>query len=266
MSPTQLLVFDLDGTLLDVEHRIPSIVRDRLFALREKGIETTLATGRPFAAVKQLIRELELQLPIIVFNGAVAITPEGRELSSRHLPLAAAKTIVGLLEETSVANHVYVNALNNFFYTDRQGVEAELIKAKDGMGYRYVPTLLDVLGDATCDPVKIFSIGARSELEALQETLREVTPAISCVFSEHDMLEFLGPDVNKGTALSTLCDDVGIPCENVIAFGDNMNDFEMLQAAGTGIAMSTAPGKLKEVADCVIDDIEAFLTDRLKGL
>ena len=266
MLPTQLLVFDLDGTLLDLEHRIPADIRDRLFALRKMGIETTLATGRPFASVKQFIRELELRLPVIVFNGAVVITPEGRSLSSRHLPLAAAKTIVRLLEETSAANHVYVDASDDSFYTDRQGVEAELIRTRDGVGCRYVPSLLDVLGDATCDPVKIFSIGDRTELEALQALLRDIAPTISSVFSEHDMLEFLGPNVNKGTALPVLCDESGIPCESVIAFGDNMNDFEMLQTAGTGVAMAEAPEKLQQAADYVTSDIEAFLANRFKGL
>lgn len=266
MVPTELLVFDLDGTLLNSNHRIPANSRDRLFSLREVGIETTLATGRPFAAVKQFIRELELRLPVIVFNGAVIITPDGQELSSRHLSLAAAKTIVELLQETSAANHVYVSAPDDFFYTDRQGTEADLIMAKDGMRYRYVPSLLDVLGDVTCDPVKIFSIGDRTELETIQTSIQELEPRISSVFSEHDMLEFLGQDVSKGTALIALCDEIGISCETVTTFGDNMNDFEMLQAAGTGIAMSAAPKELKEVADCVIDDIEAYLTNRFKGL
>ena len=56
MSRTELLVFDLDGTLLDASHRIPETIRTLLFRLREAGIETTLATGRPYAAVQKFIR------------------------------------------------------------------------------------------------------------------------------------------------------------------------------------------------------------------
>ena len=77
------------------------------------------------------------------------------------------------------------------------------------------------------------------------------------------MLEFLGPEVNKGTALSILCDEVGIDRESVIAFGDNMNDFEMLQEAGLGVAMSTGPVALQETADRVISDMSAFLREHL---
>ena len=259
MSPTQLLVFDLDGTLLDSSHRIPAELRDVLFVLREKGIETTLATGRPFAAVQGFIRELELQLPLIIFNGAVVITPEGQPLSARYLPLSAARTILDFLADTSAANHLYLHPEDDFFYSDQQAAAAALIMEKDGVASRYVQSLSGVLNDANCDPVKMFSIGLRDELEQLKTNIGQVEPSVTCVFSEHDMLEFLGPNVNKGTALSALCDEVGIARESVIAFGDNMNDFEMLQAAGTGVAMATGPDALQTAADCVIGDIAAYL-------
>ena len=262
MTRTRLLVFDLDGTLLDSSHRIPPDVRRMLLALRERGVETTLATGRPFAAVKEFIQELELHLPLIVFNGAVVIAPDGRLLSTRPLPLAAAKTILRLLDETSAASHLYLHSTDDCFYSDRQGPAAEHIMKKDGVDCRYTSDLLDMLNDAGSDPVKMFSIGPRNELEKLQMTIRQTESAVSCVFSEHDMLEFLGPNVNKGTALSILCESIGVERESVIAFGDNMNDLELLQVAGIGVAMDTAPAELRAEADLVILDIAEFLRDR----
>lgn len=263
MPQSRLLVFDLDGTLLNSSHRIPADVRTMLMALRGSDVETTLATGRPFAAVQEFIGELELQLPLIVFNGAVVITPDGRQLSVRPLPLSPAKRILDLLEETSAANHLYLQPTDEWFYTDQQGAAAEHITKKDGIGFRYIPSLLDVLSDATSDPVKMFSIGPRNELERLKETIQRTESTVSCVFSEHDMLEFLGPNVNKGTALEILCDSIGAVRESVFAFGDNMNDFEMLQVAGTGVSMDTAPDELQAEADWIIRDIAAFLRDHL---
>lgn len=131
------------------------------------------------------------------------------------------------------------------------------------MGCRYTSDLHDILNDAGSDPMKMFSIGLRNELEKLQMTIRQTESAVSCVFSEHDMLEFLGPNVNKGTALSILCKSIGVERESVIAFGDNMNDLELLQVAGTGVAMDTAPDELRAEADLVIRDIAEFLRDRL---
>lgn len=261
MSHTRILVFDLDGTLLDSSHRIPADVRKLLTSLHEQGIESTLATGRPFAAVQGFIRELDLQLPLIVFNGAVVASPDGQQLSARPLPSAAAKNILALLKETQTANQLYLHATDDFFYGDSQGPAADYIMKKDGLGCRYVQSLTDVLDDADCDPAKMFSIGPREELEQLQRTLRRVEPTVSCVFSEHDMLEFLGPHVNKGTALSILCDEIGTTLDSVLAFGDNMNDLEMLQVAGTAISMDTAPDALKAEADWIIRDIAGFLRE-----
>ena len=262
MSHSRLFVFELDGKLLDSSHRIPTGVQRMLLSLRKSGIETTLATGRPFAAVQGFIRELELQLPLIIFNGAVVIRPDGEQLSSRPLPLSAARTILGLLDDTSVANHLYLHPTDDSFCTDRQGAAAALIMEKDGMGCRCVQSLLALLDDADCDPVKMFSIGPRDELEQVKTTVQQVEPSVTCVFSEPDMLEFLGPDVNKGTALSVLCESIGMAREAVIAFGDNMNDFEMLQVAGIGVSMDTAPDELRAEADVVIRDIAEFLRDR----
>lgn len=259
MPLTQLLVFDLDGTLLNSSHRVPPDIGDLLLSLRERGIETTLATGRPFAAVQGFIQDLGLQLPLIVFNGAVVITPDGTQLSARQLPLSSARTILKLLADTSAANHFYLHATDNFFYSNRKGATADYITKKDGIGCRYVQSLSDVLNDANCDPMKMFSIGPRDELEQVKAAVQQVEPSVTCVFSEHDMLEFLGPKVNKGTALSVLCESIGMTRETVIAFGDNMNDLEMLQVAGTGVAMDTGPDDLQAEADRVISDISTFL-------
>jgi len=233
-----------------------------LISLRERGVETTLATGRPFAAVQKFISELELRLPLIVFNGAVVAAPGDQPLSTRPLPLPVATTILALLDETAASNQLYLHTTDDFFYSDQQGVAAEHIMKKDGVNCRYVQSLPDVLNDEGCDPVKMFSIGPRDELERLKATIHQVEPSVTCVFSEHDMIEFLGPNVNKGTALGILCESIGMAHESVIAFGDNMNDFEMLQVAGTGASMDTAPDELQAEADCVIRDVAEFLRAR----
>jgi HMP-PP phosphatase len=261
-----LLVFDLDGTLLNADHQIPQSLRTMLLDLRQSGIEITLATGRPFAAVKDFILELELTLPLITFNGAVIITPEGKPLSVQPLPLETSRAILKHLETTSAANHLYLNPADDYFYTDHRWKPTDHLMQKDGLNYRYSPTLGDVLREFATDPVKMFSIGPRPELEYVQQQLHDMTPAVSCFFSEHDMIEFLAPGVNKGTALGLLCEALGRTTDSIIAFGDNMNDLEMLQVAGTGVAMTAAPEMLQKAADWNTNDIEAFLANRFKGI
>ena len=73
MINPQLLVFDLDGTLLDSSHQIPPSAHELLLAFRQAGLETTIATGRPFASAQRFMQALELTLPVILFNGAAVI-------------------------------------------------------------------------------------------------------------------------------------------------------------------------------------------------
>ena len=259
MARERLLVFDLDGTLLGPDHRIPDRVRGLLLELRAAGIETTLATGRPYAAVRRFVDELDLRLPLILFNGAAVVEPDGRVLSLRPLPLPIALGALELLRETSAANQLYMRPADTQFVTDRLGPEAESILEKDGMSAESVDDLAAYLEAEDVGPIKVFSIGAREELERVRERLGAVAPEATCVFSEHDMLEILAPGVTKGSALRTLCDKIGVDVEEVTAFGDNLNDLEMLRTAGRGIAMASAPHAMLERADDVTDDLGGYL-------
>jgi HMP-PP phosphatase len=206
MNRTRLLAFDLDGTLLDPSHRIPEMTRFLLSSLREAGIETTVATGRPYAAVQGFIGELAVRVPLIVFNGAVVVSPDGECLWSRRLPRDVAGGALSLLHDPAVANHLYLDPTDAFFYTDHMGAAAEHVMKKDGMGGRLDVDLAGLLGKRAKDPVKLFSIGPRKKLEEAKRRFDASAPECTCVFSEHDMLEFLGPDVTKGAALGILCD------------------------------------------------------------
>ena len=266
MTGRHLLVFDLDGTLLGPDHRIPNQMRSRLLALSEAGVETTLATGRPYAAVGRFIDELELRLPLILFNGAALVEPDGGVLSLQRLPIGIAREALRLLGETSAANHLYMEPADTHLVADRLGPAAKHVLEKDGMPTRRVDDLAAFLETSGAGPIKIFSIGVRDELEGIQERLRSVAPEATCVFSEYDMLEFLAPGVTKGRALRTLCDMEGIDIEDVTAFGDNLNDLEMLRAAGHAVAMAAAPDAMIEAADVVTDDLSAYLDVRFGHL
>ncbi|MFC2081721.1 Cof-type HAD-IIB family hydrolase [Candidatus Bipolaricaulota bacterium] len=259
MSEPKLLVFDLDGTLLGPDHRIPRDILSLLLSLRDAGVGTTLATGRPFAAVTRFIEELDLGLPLIVFNGAAVVMPDGEPLSVRPLPLDRARSALGLLQSAGVATHLYVEAADTHFLTDRLGSEADYIREKDGMACDLVEDLAGFLDDLEADPVKLFSIGPREVLLGVQSAFRSLAPEATCVFSEHDMLEFLGPGVNKGTALAALCSELGIGADSVVAFGDNLNDLEMLRAAGRGVSMAGAPDDMRLEADDTTDDLAGYL-------
>lgn len=258
-SSTKLLVFDLDGTLLDENHTIPEPLCALLRALRDRGIETTLATGRPLVAVRGFVRQLELQLPLIVFNGAVIASPDEEVEWMEPLPRLQAGEALRQLAACSGSTQIYLRADDRTFYTDVLGEAAADIRAKDGMEPVRVDSLDALLEEHGGGVVKLFSIGPREELEGVKTAYESVFPDYTCVFSEHDMLEFLGAGVTKGRALEILCERLDLPLDAVAAFGDNMNDLEMIQAAGLGVSMARSPAALSEAADATTEDLAGFL-------
>jgi len=264
MTEPKLLVFDLDGTLLDAKRRVPEDVHAFLVALRARGIETTLATGRPFASARRFVEDLNVGVPVIVFNGAVIASPEGRSLWSRRLPKQAAREALSLLQSASLSSYIYLEVADSFFYTDRTGAATKYIMTKDGVDCRIERDLLALVDRHDADPIKLFSIGPREELEKVQQAFLAAAPGFTCVFSEHDMLEFLGDGVTKGKALHVLCEHVGIATDKVMAFGDNLNDLEMIQEAGVGVSMTSAPEALRRAASATTENLASFLRSRFR--
>jgi len=262
MREPKLLVFDLDGTLLDGDRRIPADVRRILFVLRDKGIQTTLATGRPFAATRRYIEELDLPIPVIVFNGAVVAAPGGECLWSRRIPKEEAIEALRSIAGCGLPAYVYLEPADGAFHTDRASEAATYIQAKDGVGCEITTDLARLVEDRAHDPIKLFSIGPRETLEAVRAEFESKAPNLTCVFSEHDMLEFLGEGVTKGAALHVLGERVGAGVDEIMAFGDNLNDLEMIREAGVGVAMSTAPEDLHHAADVSTQDLVVFLRER----
>ena len=65
-------------------------------------------------------------------------------------------------------------------------------------------------------------------------------------------IEISNNGMHKGTALTTMSELLGIPLKNIMAVGDSLNDIPLLQVAGYGVAMGTAPDALREIADAVV--------------
>ena len=266
MTEPRLLVFDLDGTLLDRQHSLAPDLVSLLCSLHELGIETTLATGRVFAAAAPFIETLNIRIPVILYNGALLATPEGSPLSVQRLGRQAALDALKFAREFAVHPQAYLHPTESFYYASTLTEPLEAFSNKDGIPAKEVGDLATYLGDAYIDPMKLLIIGAREELLRLRQRFQDEHPEPTCVLSERNYLEILAPGVSKGAALRELCGTLGIPLERVIAFGDNLNDLEMIRIAGTGVAMATSPACMQREADIVLEHLIPFLNELLAGM
>lgn len=240
MSNYKLLVTDVDGTLVDSRQRVPEENRRAVQRLLAAGALFTFATGRIEESTIPYARDLEINAPAILYNGARIVDLErGETLFERNLPIEPAIAALDVASRFDVRTHVYVNG--KVYVAQVDSVIREYAK-KDRVACIEVGDLAAFLrtGQADMPPTKFLIIGEAESLEPLHREIHAVFPEGALVRSETSYLELLPPGVSKGAALSVLCEILGLDLADTVAVGDNMNDLEMIRAAGMGVAVENA--------------------------
>lgn len=254
VRPFELLVLDLDGTLLHGGVELNPALVKALQRAMERELAVTLATGRMPRATAPYLAELQIKAPVILYNGALVRDPvTGRDLLSLELP-------PGLPWR---AYQSFANApVHPLFYSDDRLYCLELTQPIFTYCQEKRLTALPVdeprsflqLGAF----VKCLFIGDPADLRLLRETMAsQVGAEAHLVNSRPDHLELLPAGASKGAALRFLASHLGIPLSRVIAVGNEENDLEMIREAGLGIAMADAPDEVRAAADRVAPSADA---------
>ncbi len=249
----RLFAFDLDGTLLAPDGTIPPGTRAFLAEIRTQA-RITLATGRSLASAQRYIRELAITDPVVLYHGAVVWNPVAREpLLERRIPHEDARRALAALAPLPVRVQAYAAVDDPTVYVARVTPPIAEFLAKEHLPVAEVHDLGRFL---LRSPVKLLAIGDPDALALAERSLRAAVPALAVVRSERTYVEVLPPGVSKGEGLGWLCAHLGIGWEDVVAVGDQMSDFTMIERAGLGVAMAHAPIPLRERADLVVDRVE----------
>jgi Cof subfamily protein (haloacid dehalogenase superfamily) len=255
----QLLVIDLDGTVVGQSNQINSTVIEAIQTVRSQGIRVAIATGRMYRSALRFYNTLNLELPLMVYQGALIKQPSTGEVF-RHwaLPEDYANQLLDYLEQPDLRDRLSVHCyINDELYVREVTPETELYAQRSRIEPITVGDLRKVLH---LEPTKILALSEdHSLIDNLLTSLRQrYTPAeLYFTKSVATFFEATNPLVNKGTAVRYLAEEVlGLQAENVMAIGDNFNDVEMLQYAGVGVAMGNAPEGVQAIADWVAPDVE----------
>lgn len=228
----KLVASDLDGTLLDHDQKIPPLTSRVLTEMVAQGVTFVFATGRHSEDVRWLHERLDIPAWKITANGAQVLTPKDEHFWFKALPKALVSEVLAATEGISVATNVYTDRL---WLTNHQQV-VDYSAARDfDFTAQKVPLV------ARDDVIKIFFMGEHSDLRALEARINErVQSPMSMTFSLPTCLEVMASKVNKGEALRRVCQHLGVELGKVWAFGDGMNDVEMLQTAGNAFIMENS--------------------------
>ncbi|WP_462408960.1 Cof-type HAD-IIB family hydrolase [Neobacillus sp. Marseille-QA0830] len=267
MAEKHLIALDLDGTLLKDNKTISEKNKQVLKKAKEAGHVVMIATGRPYRSSEMYYRELELDTPIVNFNGAFTHHPLDENWGFYHEPLdiKVAKDIVEACRSFQFHN-IIAEVMDEvyFHYHDEKLLEIF------SYGNPKITTgdLTNFLQDS---PTSMLIHTEEDQLKKIRNHLAdahaEVIEQRSWAAPWH-VIEIIKTGLNKAIGLKKAADYYGIPRDRVIAFGDEDNDLEMIEYAGRGVAMGNAIDQLKNIASDVTlsneeDGVGAYLANLL---
>lgn len=240
-----LVAIDLDGTLLNSQHRLAKEDRLAVQALSRQGVKVILASGRMYRTILPFSQEIGLRDPIIAYNGGlVTDVGTGETLHHQPVPWSIASELIDWCRQRDLhlnfyfEDELYVRELNQW---------SELYDGRTGAVSRPVGDLHQLAGH---EPTKLQIVVSANKAEQLLSEVR--TWAEERVIAMHTMpeyIEIVNRETSKGRALQTLSDQFQIPLEETAAFGDSPNDESMLEVAGFRVVMANASDAIKAHAD-----------------
>jgi Cof subfamily protein (haloacid dehalogenase superfamily) len=250
----RLLAIDIDGTLLDSRGLLPAAHRDALVDAAAQGLDIALVTGRSFHFTTPVVDLLPIPLTLICNNGAVVKRKTG-ETEMRHLLSREAARHV-LTEMRHLEDSVAIV----FDRPDERQIVFERMdwSQPNRRGYyrknkAYIAEAPGPLADMlTEDPIQVMFNGCVKPMRQLAAALHAMPVAdqFSVGVTEYEHRDFSLVDVNgagcsKGSMLARWVSSRGLRADQVMAVGDNLNDAQMLDFAGTAVVMGNAADALK---------------------
>lgn len=232
----RLVIVDMDGTLLDEHGEVPGSLWPLLDRLGERGIVFAPASGRQYATLARTFGPAGRDLTYIAENGSYVVR-DGAELASVVLEREFVLAAVALLRELAAVGHdlgvvvcgkqaAYVERSDETFLTQVRPYYASL---------ETVPDLLAVDDDVV--KVAVYGFDGAEPVAAALARFRDTHQVV--VSGEH-WTDLMAAHANKGAAVERLQAELGVTRAQTVAFGDYLNDLEMLDAADLSFAMANA--------------------------
>lgn len=231
----QALFLDIDGTILKPDHTYTDLTKEAIMKAKQQGLEVFLATGRAIHEIEDIAQELNID-SLIGYNGAYAIY-NGDVIVNEPMKPGMVNDMITISNEQGNDVVLFMYGKNLYTTLDHPGVKYFIdffnLKHNGLYNKKYNQHILSMtlLNMNSVDP-QHFQIDPQVRLAPVH---------LKGLEHSYDVIR---KDVNKGMAVTTLLDKLHIPKDNAIAFGDGMNDKEMLQAVGHGFAMGNAHPQL----------------------
>lgn len=235
----KVLFLDIDGTILKPDHTYSESTKEAIQQVKDNGVEVFICTGRPIIEIRELAEELNVE-SLIGYNGAYAIYQD-ETIIDEPIDGELVEKFVDVAEKNNNEMVLYTKNNNYFTSLDDPFVKKfnEIFQLKQQALYTH-DVINEIIGITAMkvDPSQVSHY-------LIDDSIRMSQVNIEGATSAYDIIR---KNVNKGEAVTKILQKLNIPKEQAIAFGDGLNDKEMLQAVGEGFAMDNAHPDLFEVA------------------
>ncbi|GMO26093.1 MAG: Cof-type HAD-IIB family hydrolase [Termitinemataceae bacterium] len=252
MSNIRLIALDLDDTLLRTDLSISWHTRRIIKKTQKAGITVVIASGRVLHALLKYVHQLGMHKHnsfVICGNGTTIHDTKTNEIIEQiTMQPKMAQAAYDLANAEGFAVQLYRGDL---LYVSRDNEYADTDHNLTGLRQIIPENFREMVGN-NCD--KLVIPGDPVLLRPLETLMRNVLSDEATLFtSKPYYLEVLPPQIDKGVALSKIAAKLGIERENVMAFGDSMNDEAMIKWAGFGVAMVNGNERIKNIARLVTE-------------
>lgn len=244
-----MVCLDVDGTIVNHQGEMSPQVRDTTRAVVAAGHEVVVSTGRSLGATLPVVRELDIEQGYVVAcNGGVIAKINGTEVEVIHREIFDPSLVLATLWRTMPhAKYALENELGEFLSSD------DFSDISFGAPARVVD--FDELVNSKAVRVVVFSTDATAE-EFGQAVHGLGLSGVTYSVGWTAWLDIAAEGTTKASGLELLRETLGFDSRSTLAVGDGRNDIEMLQWAGTGVAMGQAPVEVKDAADTVTASVE----------
>ena len=268
-----LVVFDMDGTLLNASSEVTPFTAETLALMRQSGVAYTVATGRTLQAALGPLKGFQFKLPHILKNGAVIWCPEQKDYSHRHL-LSQAEVwhVLDAMHTQEITPFLFTldTAGHHAVYHGKLKSEAENRLAQLFEDERHLPLEPIAAMPKDVHVINLSGMGPAANISTI----------VNSVANEDGLVAYTGTAIqsqglswmdihhsygSRGNGISTLREELGY--EDIIVFGDGDNDLSMFAVADEAYATANADDEVKALATRVIghhdeDGVAQFLRDR----
>lgn len=235
--------FDIDGTLLSFRtHRVSDGTVRAFRKLHDAGVHTFISSGRPMVLIPQMPLSFEAY---ITMNGGLVFTPE-QTLVSNPIPQADTERWLDMAAEHNICTMLFTSDSMMLAQPNEVG-----LALRDQLEFQMPPVVsIDSMRGTTAYQIIALMPAA------MDNSVATLMPHCRLPRWHPAFTDIVADGNSKAVGMEAICRHFGIRQDETIAFGDGANDIEMLQWAGTGIAMGNAAPEVQAAADMVTASVD----------